>query len=298
MTESAAGIGEAIGIFASGRVEQDTRGLESLRAKDDRFGADFLHLVRLAVDESDAGGAVCGTVHIHVSYNRVRDQRAVSRGNGVLDGRERAAEIGESAAAAFAGPAVVARQAAVVRLRDNGCASDGDGAAELRFDALAKLYFAAAHFHGRQKLAVREHLVAFSSAADADIFFDDVVIRSEIGVGNRPIVAIAVAAGGFQIIVAHTVALASPDERAAAENAQALPGKRLPGRRAVGILEIVHEPLVVVFHAGVALFLDGARAGDFRVAIAILEFVRGHVLGEFFGRDGAAGFEEGNFQSS
>ena len=147
-------------------------------------------------------------------------------------------------------------------------------------------------FIGGRNCAVGQHLVAFCGAGDADVLLHDVVKRSEIGVGDRPVIAVAIAAGGFEIVVAHAVALTAPDQRSPAEHAEPLPGKWLVGRRAVGILEIVDEPFVVVFHARVALLLDGPRAHDLRRMVAVLELVRGHVLGEFGRTDRAACFEQ------
>src|SRR6202035_1844948 len=136
-------------------------------------------------------------IHVDVPDDRVGDDIAVARVLCVGDGGERAAKIGEGAAAAFAGAAVVTRVAAVVRLREDRRTADGDGAAEFSFDSFAEQNFAAAHFHRRQKQAVGQHLVAFGGAGDANIFFDDIVERSHVGVGDRPVIAVAVAAGGF-----------------------------------------------------------------------------------------------------
>ena len=136
MAESAAGIGQAIGIFARGGVEQDARGLERLRAKDYGFGADLLDLAGEAIDVGDAGGFVRGVVHIDVADDGVGDECAIFGIERVLDGGERAAEIGERDAAAFARAAIVAWEAAVMRLREDGGAADGDGTAEFGLDAV------------------------------------------------------------------------------------------------------------------------------------------------------------------
>src|SRR5262249_3463936 len=118
-----------------------------------------------------------------------------------------------------------------------------------------------------------------------------------VGVGDRPVIAIAIAAGGFEVVVAHAVALASPDEGAATENAQALPGKRLVRRGAVGIFGVGDGQLVVVFHARVAVFQNGSGAESFGGVIEVRELESRGVRGEFGGADGAAGFEQRDFEA-
>ena len=215
----------------------------------------------------------------------------------VRHGGERAAEIRKRDAAALARPAVVAGGAPVVILRKYGGAPDGDGAAELRLHALPQPQFAAGHFHGRQKVAVGQRGIAFRRAADADVTLHDLVVRLHLLVRERPVFAVAIVAGRFEIQIAHAVALAPPDQRAPAHDAQPLPGERLACRGAVGILQVVHEPVVVVLHAGVALLLHGPRARDFRRHVAVFQLVGRHVLGEFLGRDVAPGFEQRHLQA-
>ena len=182
-------------------------------------------------------------------------------------------------------------------LRHNGDATDRYGTPELRLHAIFKKNFSATHFHCRQKLAVGQHFVAFGRAADSYIFLDDVVVRRKVSVRNRPVVAVAVTTGGFEVVVAQAIALPAPDERAASEDAQALPRERFVGRRAVRIFKIVHEPLVVVLHARVALLLNRTRAHNFRRVVTILQLVAGHVLGELFRAHGTTRFKQGYFQS-
>src|SRR5258706_15626387 len=149
MAKRGAGVGEAVGILAGGRVEKNASGFESLRAEDDRLAANFLDLAGGAIDVGDAAGSVGGVVHVDVADNGIGDESAVSGLESVFDGGERAAEIREGGAAAFAGAAVMACGASVVNLSENSGATDGDGVAESGFDPFTHQNFAATHFHRR-----------------------------------------------------------------------------------------------------------------------------------------------------
>ena len=187
--------------------------------------------------------------------------------------------------------------APIVILGEDGGAPDGDRAAELRLHALAQPHLAAGHFHGRQEVAIRQRGIPFGRAADSHVALHDLVVRLHLLVRKGPVFAVAVVAGRLEIQIAHAVALASPDQRPTAHNAQALPGERLARRSAVWILQVVHEPVVVVFHAGVALLLHRTCTRDFRRHVAILQLVGRHVFGKLFGRDVAAGFQQRNLQA-
>src|SRR5258707_7193346 len=181
---------------------------------------DFLHLPRQSIYIGYATGFVLVVVRIYVADDRVRNQGAVAGFLCVRDRRKRAAEVGKCAATAFAWPAIVASKTAVVVLRHNGDATDRYGAPELRLHAIFKKNFPATHFHCRQKLAVGQHFVAFGRAADSDIFLDDVVVGGKVGVRNWPVIAVAVAAGRLEVVVAQAIALPAPNERPASEDAQ------------------------------------------------------------------------------
>src|SRR6266403_1852037 len=150
--------------------------------------------------------------------------------------------------------------------------------------------------NGRQKLPIGQHFIALRRSADTYVALHDVVVRSEIGIANRPVIAVPVARRRLEIVIAQAVTLTAPDQRSPAEHAQPLPCKRLARGRAVWIFQIVDEPLVVIFHARVALLLDGPRAHDLGRVIAVFELVGRHVLGKLFRGDRAACFEQGDFQ--
>ena len=190
----------------------------------------------------------------------------------------------------------MASRAPIVNLRQYRRAPDGHCASELCFNAIPQQNLSATHFHRRQKLSVGQHFISFRCSGDADILLDDVVVRRKIRIADRPIIAISVAARRFEIVRAPAITLPAPHQRSSAQYAQPLPGKRLVRRCAVRIFQIVHEPLVVVFHARVALLLHRPRARNLRRMIVVLQLVRRHVLGKLYWTHRASGFEQRNLQ--
>src|SRR5690242_20595499 len=125
--------------------------------------------------------------------NRICNQRAIAGLHRVLHCREGATKVGKRAAAALARTAIVAGGASIVSLGHDGGASDGEGAPKLRLHPLPQAYFSASHLHGREELAVGQHVVALSRPRDADITLDDVVIGSKICIREGPVVSVAIA---------------------------------------------------------------------------------------------------------
>jgi hypothetical protein len=120
--------------------------------------------------------------------------------------------------------------------------------------------------------------------------FDDFVVGDHFVVGNGPVVTPAVVGCAFEIKIAHAVGLTTPAQRASAEDAFADPVERL--RLRVGIFEIVDEPLLIRFAAGVAQALNGALAKDGRGLAEVGHLPGLHVLSEIFGGDFGSGFEQ------
>src|SRR5262249_16672561 len=105
-------------------------------------------------------------------------------------------------AAVLARPAVVALPAAVDRLRDVLGAADRHRLAKLALDAGPQLRLRARHRHCRMKAAVRQLWHVLGLARDADVIFDELVVRNEILVADRPILAIAVEGLAVKILIA------------------------------------------------------------------------------------------------
>ena len=104
--------------------------------------------------------------------------------------------------------------------REHGDTPDGHGVAKRLFHLLAHIFFAASHGHRWQKVPVRKRWVAFSCSTDTDIILDDVVKRREVGIRDRPVLAVTVVAVGLEIEVAQPVALPGPQERPPSQNAR------------------------------------------------------------------------------
>ena len=104
-------------------------------------------------------------------------------------------------------------------------------------------------------------------------------------------------AGSLEVQIAEAITLTSPDHAAAAYKAKPLPGEGFVLRRRVGILQIVDEPVVVVFGAGVTGLLDGSGPNQLRREISVRELVTRHVLGELAGRYFASGLQDQHFEA-
>src|SRR5581483_2758737 len=142
-------------------------------------------------------------------------------------------------AAALAVAAVMTGGAAIVRLRQNRRAPDRDAAVgPALLDGALQQALAADHLHAGQKVAVGQLRQSFRRAADTDEGFDLVVVRRNLGVADRPIVAVAIVRGGFEIIIRKPVALATPHNRAPADLPTTYPIKRLVRRRRVRIGDV------------------------------------------------------------
>ncbi len=142
-------------------------------------------------------------------------------------------------------------------------------------------------------------LEAFGAASDANIFFNEIVIRLDVFVAERPVFTIAVERSRLEIPVAEAQADSSPDVGAPTGHAHAAhPVKGLVAGSGVRLLDIVDEPVVRIFVANAEFDLDGPRlANEFVGLVAILELEFGLVLGEILVGLRAAGFEKGDLQS-
>src|SRR5207244_4423958 len=181
-------------------------------------------------------------------------------------------EVGVDGASALAGAAVVTGSAVALRPREDGDPSRRHRPAQAGLDTLAQPRLRAGQGHGREVPAVRKLLEPLGEAGDADVVLDEVVVRLEVLVPERPILADAVVEGGLEVGVAEPVALPAPHVRAAARHAQASqPREGLAGRGRVRLLEVVEEPLVVELVAPGA-GLDGTRAAQqLRRPVALLQ---------------------------
>src|SRR5215475_12783978 len=114
--------------------------------------------------------------------------------------------------------AVMTRRPAVMFLREDRRAPDSDlSIFPTTFDSPLQQPFAATHFHRWKEFAVGKIRDVLVGAAHSDEFLDLVVIRRELRVRDWPIIAVAVAARGFEFVVRQPIALAAPGDRAATD---------------------------------------------------------------------------------
>ncbi len=292
-------VAQAVRMLAGRRVEEQARRLQGLRPDEDGAAVDLFRLAGHAVDVEDALGPVLLGIHEHLVGHRVRDEGAVAGGEGVGHGRERRVEVRLRDAALLAGPAVVAGLAAVDGLRQVGRAAQGQGPAQLVLDACLHLPLGAGEAHGRVELAVGQLVDALEHPRDADVLLDLVVVGGEVGVGKRPVLTEAVEGRGLEVEVGVAVALPAPDVRAASDHAgPPLPAEGLPFGGGIGLLEVVHEPVVVVLATRVAILLLGPRLADQVVGlVAIGQLEGGLVLGVVGGREHAARVEKPDLEA-
>ena len=285
---------------AIGGIQQNACRFQGLRAKNYSLSADGPGLAGRAVNKGDATGTGGSVIHLHMRHNRIGQQGASARAESVFHGGEGAAEVRVGIAAALARPAVMAGCPTIEILGQDGGAADGECSPKVLRHQCAEMHFTAGHLHRRQKMSIGEYRISFSCTADAHIFFNDVVERSEILIRDGPTLTIPIMTCGLEVEVAQSIALPPPAQGSPAQDAESLPAERFVSRHAVRILKIVDEPVVVVFGARIALGLHWpclapcACLGE----VPILELKCGLVLGEFPGRYIAPGFQQGDIQTS
>src|SRR5215470_5133923 len=202
-------------------------------------------------------------------------------------------------AAAFAGATKMTGPATGERACEIRGASGHGETAEL-FDAVAKHRFLTRERHRRLELAVGKMLDSFFRTADADIFFDEVVVGRDIFVAEWPVFAEAIVRSGFEIKIAEAEGDAAPNVGPATGHSNAAhPEKGLIFRRGVRLFEIVCKPIGSVFVADTENGLHRSRfANCFQGHVAIFQFKGRFVFGEIFVGLRTTGFEKGYFQAS
>src|SRR5215469_1070180 len=163
------------------------------------------------MDESYTPRFVRAGIHVDVADDCVSNQRAAARLQCVFHGGERTAEVGISKASPLTRAAVVAWCAAVMWLRQNCCAPDGERTPKILLNPLAQPYFTAAHLHRRQKLPIRQHLVAFSRAGDSHIVFNNVLFQAEDRIRDWPIGIVSISARRLEVHITQAIALPPPN---------------------------------------------------------------------------------------
>ena len=250
--EMAGVVGEPVRMLARLRQQQDAGRFQRRGGEhhDPRLG--LVGLARRRIDERHAARLAGLRIHQHLVDGRVGAHREVAGVPGRIDqpGRRIECRMDVAAAdAAEAGAAAVAARAVLVVREPVG----GDAEAERRDDPALLLRQRAAHVGlGRVELdrplvdRVRQPRQILGHAGNAEIAVDPVVVRRDVGVFDRPVVAVAVAARRLEVVVGQAQRKASPDVGLAAERARAHPREVGAG---VGVVLLVDEELLGVVRA-------------------------------------------------
>src|SRR5207245_7854101 len=103
-----------------------------------------------------------------------------------------------------------------------------------------------------KKLALQQLKYAIRDADNTNVFFHEVLVRLQILVTQRPVFSEAILGRSFKIEIAEAKADAPPDVRAATGDAHAAqPTEGLVRGCGVRLLQVVAEPIVVVFRTGI-----------------------------------------------
>ena len=192
----------------------------------------------------------------------------------------------------------MARAATVQRLGQICDTRGHDHAAELFTHALAEERLLAGERNRRLESTVGKKIDALRASRNTDVSFDKIVVRLDICISERPIFPIAVVRSRLEIPIAVAQAEPAPNVGPPTGNAQAAhPKKRLVGRGSVRFIQVVDEPVGVVFAASESGLDRTSLAHDFRSHVAIFQLERGLVLGEILVGLSFAGFEESYVQS-
>src|SRR5438270_8458800 len=141
-------------------------------------------------------------------------------------------------------------------LCQNGAAPDGHDALARKIFGDGILYhqFRTAHFHGRQKLAVRQLRKPLGLAADADEILDIVVPRRNILIANGPVNAHVLPQVRFEVQITPAIGLPAPYDRPTANLSSADPQEWSVGIHRVRIFFIIDEKFAVpLVHSGARL---------------------------------------------
>ncbi len=202
-------------------------------------------------------------------------------------------EVGRGDASAAALRAVVAGGTAVERLGQNrqprGNAKNVQMVAGLLDDG-----FAAAGFGRRLKNSVGRAGNIFFGAENSDVRLDFVVVRRNVIVGERPVVALSVVGASLEIHRSHAQSDASPVVGASADDARAEPLK--PGAGSGDVRLALDLPGAVGSEEFVFEAFAGAAADT---GAAMRQVVRPHVfLVIALGNHGRPGLEQRDAQSA
>src|SRR5579862_1087998 len=187
-----------------------------------------------------------------MAHHGITRKSEAARARGVRKGDGRAVEIRGREAAAVAMVAIVAGRPAVEWNRQICAAVGHRPPSELLADDVPRVNLSTGKAHGRKEFSIRKLRQAFAAPAHADIRLDLVVVRLDVAIRNRPVLAVTVAGRRLELEVRIAIADSSPAKGFATHLAAANPHERLVGVKRVRMLGIVNEEMVIVLIDGVA----------------------------------------------
>ena len=214
--DDAAGIRQAIGKAARLRIEQQPGRLARAGREHDDARTDG---VVAAIGSVDVGHAARepAVVGEHLARHGVWNDAQLAGGQCGRQQHRRRRKVGMRRAPASALSAVVARRPAVERLRENRQAI-GDARDLQPVGGLLDQQFVAPRLRRRLKHTVGFVWNAFHRPEDPDQAIELVVIRLDVVVGHRPVIAETVEAAPLEIVGSHPQRDAAPVVRAPAEH--------------------------------------------------------------------------------
>ena len=215
------------------RVEQQARGFAGARGHHDDPPANVILAAGGLVDVGHAGRQAV-VAHRDLARHRVGDNGQALGGERRRQQHRRRREVRVRRAAASALAAVVTGRPIVQRLRQDR-EPDRNAPDVQALRGLLDQQLVAARLRRRLEDAVRIVGQPFIRSEQADVAIDAVVVRLEVVVADRPVVAEAVEALAPEVVRPEAQRDAAPVIGAAAEHARAEPVEAIAGRGGVGL---------------------------------------------------------------
>src|SRR5206468_12636386 len=212
-------------------------------------------LMRDAVNVVDAFSSPAA-VHQQMADNSIAHERISARSRCRRKRNRRTVEIRCGKTATLTLIAVMAGGAASM-VHCQVCYTVGhDSPAQFAFDDFLRHYTATRERHRGQELAIWHLRQTFARTAHADEAFDLIVVRFKIFVANGPVFSVAIAAGGFEFVVAEAVAFARPTKCFPSHLPATDPHERFVYGKGVRMLQVIDKKLMAVLVTGITQTLD------------------------------------------
>ena len=201
----------------------------------------------LRIDERNPTRLAGLRVHQHLMRDRIGAQREVAGVHRGVDQPGRRIERGVDVAATGTPATRAAPEALAAVLVFHTVRRDAGAIRRQRpphlLETLAQLHLGGGQLVGALEQAVGEMRQVLLVAGDAEVQVHLVVVRLEIGVGDRPVFPIAVVRFALEVVVGEAEREAAPDVRLATQESRAHPGV---ARTRVRVVFLVHQNVLDV----------------------------------------------------